>query len=60
MVIVVQVNGKLRSQVTLPVGTAEDNVITAATKDDKVASYLVGKTVRKHIYVPGKLVNLVV
>jgi leucyl-tRNA synthetase len=60
MTIVVQVNGKLRSQLELAVGTSKPEVIAAAEGDQKVAAYLAGKTIRKSIYIPGKLVNLVV
>ena len=58
--IVVQVLGKLRGTVTVPADAAKEEIIEAAKKEPKVASSIEGKTVVKEIYVPGKLVNLVV
>lgn len=58
--VVVQVNGKLRGKVVVAAGAAEEDVRNAALSDDKVASHIEGKTVRKVIYVPGKLLNIVV
>jgi leucyl-tRNA synthetase len=60
LTIVVQVNGKLRGQIEVPAGTAEDEVKTAAQEDKNVLRFTEGKTIRKVIYVPGKLVNIVV
>jgi len=58
--VAIQVNGKLRSRIT--VGLDEDNetVISAAAADPKTAETLEGKTVVKSIYIKGKLVNFVV
>lgn len=58
--IVVQVNGKVRAQLAMPAGSSEDQVVEAAKQDQKVAGYMQGKTVKKTIYVPGKLVSFVV
>lgn len=58
--IIVQVNGKLRAQLSLPAGVDEHTVTKAAKSDTKVATYLQGKTVKKVIYIPGKLVNIVI
>ncbi|RII27619.1 MAG: leucine--tRNA ligase [Geobacter sp.] len=60
LLIVIQVNGKLRGKVTVPAGAAEDAVKEAAFADERVKSWLDGKQVRKAIYVPGKLLNIVV
>jgi len=60
LLIVVQVNGKLRGRITVPVDAAEETVKSAALADERVAPYLEGKTPRKVIYVPGKLLNVVV
>jgi leucyl-tRNA synthetase len=60
LTIVVQVNGKLRSQIEVAAGTAEDDVKLAAQEDEKVQRFTGGKTIRKVIYIPGKLVNIVV
>lgn len=60
LLIVVQVNGKLRGRITVPADTGEDAVKSAAMSDEKVVSYLEGKTPKKVVYVPGKLLNIVV
>jgi leucyl-tRNA synthetase len=60
ILVVVQVNGKLRSKITVPAGTDEDTVKSAALADEKVKVFLEGVQVRKVVYVPGKLVNIVV
>jgi leucyl-tRNA synthetase len=56
----VQVNGKLRDRIEVPVDTPEDEVIVLARQSEKVQRHLDGKSVDKEIFVPGKLVNLVV
>jgi leucyl-tRNA synthetase len=58
--IVVQVNGKLRSRMTVPFGTSKEDVERMALADEKVAPFVDGKPVVKVIFVPDKLVNLVV
>ena len=58
--VVVQVNGKVRVKITVAVDATEEQVRERAGQEHLVAKYLDGKTVRKVIYVPGKLLNLVV
>ncbi len=58
--IVVQVNGKLKDKLTVPAGITEDEVLALAKDCAKIKSALDGKTVIKNIYVPGKLLNIVV
>ncbi|MEO6513134.1 MAG: leucine--tRNA ligase [Candidatus Saccharimonadales bacterium] len=58
--IAVQVNGKLRGEVTVNADAAEEEIVAAAKANEKVATYLEGKEIRKTIYVHGKLVNFVV
>jgi len=60
VIVVVQINGKLRGRVTVPSGSGEEEVRSAALGDEKIRTYTEGKTVRKIIYVPGKLLNIVV
>jgi len=60
LLIVVQVNGKLRGRITVAVGASEDAVKKSALADERVVQYLDGKSPRKVIYVPGKLLNIVV
>ncbi|TDJ39230.1 MAG: leucine--tRNA ligase [Gammaproteobacteria bacterium] len=58
--IVVQVQGKVRGQVQVAADADEETVTQAALGNDNVSRFLKGKTVRKTIYVPGKLINFVV
>ncbi len=58
--IVIQVNGKLRGRVSVPVAAAEDQVREIALADETVARHVAGKLVKKVIVVQGKLVNIVV
>ena len=58
--IVVQVNGKVRGRVRVPVAAAQDVVSAAARNEASVAGHLAGKTVRKEIFVAGRLLNIVV
>lgn len=60
MVLPVQVNGKLRGQIEVAVDEKKEKILDLAQKEEKVARYLEGKTLIKEIYVPGKLVSLVV
>lgn len=60
LLIVVQVNGKLRSKITVSAGTGEEELKALALSDEKVAPFILGQTVRKVICVQGKLVNIVV
>jgi leucyl-tRNA synthetase len=55
----IQVNGKLRSKLTVPAGIAEAALREAALGDTKVKELIAGKQIRKVIVVPGKLVNIV-
>jgi leucyl-tRNA synthetase len=57
--IAVQVMGKLRGTITVPVGADEASVLAAAEAEENVARALAGKTIRKRIHVPGKIVNFV-
>lgn len=56
----VQVNGKLRARIILPAGCEKEEALAAAKADEKVGAAINGKSIVKEIYVPGKLVNLVV
>jgi leucyl-tRNA synthetase len=57
---VVQVNGKLRSHIHAPFGTAGDILKARALEDSKVRAFIEGKQIVKVIVVPDKLVNIVV
>jgi len=56
----VQINGKLRSRIVVPADSTEDYVLDRALADEKVQSVIAGKQIAKKIFVPGKLVNIVV
>jgi leucyl-tRNA synthetase len=57
--IVVQVNGKLRDKIRVPKDAGKEDVEAAALASPKVTAHTEGKTVRKVIVVPGRLVNIV-
>jgi leucyl-tRNA synthetase len=56
----VQVAGKMRARVSVPVDATEDVAVKAALLDPNVQKFVEGKPIRKAIYVKGKLVNIVV
>ena len=56
----VQVNGKLRDVIRMPVGASVAEIEAAALKAEKAQAFIVGKTVKKVIVVPRKMVNVVV
>ncbi len=58
--LVVQVNGKVRAKTIVPSDVEEKDAIKAAKDLDNVSKYLEGKQIIKEIYVPGRLVNIVV
>ncbi|HTX55773.1 MAG TPA: leucine--tRNA ligase [Candidatus Acidoferrales bacterium] len=58
--LVVQVNGKIRARIAATPGIDENEAIELALLDANVRSYLDGREIRKQVYVPDKLVNLVV
>ena len=58
--IVVQVNGKVRARLCVAADIQKDDAIALAKAEDRIAAEINGKNVVKEIYVPGKLVNIVV
>jgi leucyl-tRNA synthetase len=58
--IVIQVNGKVRSRITVPADEEEEAIKAQAMADEKVGRFIEGKKVLKEVYVPKKLVNIVV
>jgi leucyl-tRNA synthetase len=57
---VVQVNGKLRGKITVPVDADQAAIQSAALADENVQRFMEGKPAKKVIVVPRKLVNIVV
>ncbi|KAI3765266.1 hypothetical protein L2E82_15296 [Cichorium intybus] len=55
----VQINGKTRGTVQVEVTCKEDEAFKLASLDEKLSKYLEGKTVKKRIYVPGKILNVI-
>ena len=58
--LVVQVNGKVRARLEVPADISKEEALELAKEQENVRRYLEGKELVKEIYVPGKLVNLVV
>lgn len=57
--LVIQVNGKLRTRLTVATDTSEETIKTTALADPKIQNHLVGRTVHKMILVPKRLLNIV-
>lgn len=57
--LVIQVNGKLRDKITVPVNISEEQAKKLAMESERVKTFLSGKTPSRVIYVPGRLVNIV-
>jgi leucyl-tRNA synthetase len=60
LTIVVQVNGKVRGQIEVAADADKDTILQQARQDANVVTHIGGKDIKKEIFVPGKLVNLVV
>ncbi len=56
----VQVNGKVRTVITIPVSYTKEEILNLVRSDEKISTALAGKTVVKEIVVPGKIINIVV
>ena len=58
--IVVQINGKIRAKLMVASNVESDEAIALAKADEKISAEIAGKTIVKELYVPGRLVNIVV
>jgi leucyl-tRNA synthetase len=58
--LVIQVNGKVRDKVQVPAGIDEERAVALAQASERVAEHTTGRTIQRVIYVPGRLVNIVV
>ncbi len=58
--IVIQINGKVRSRITVPADEEGEQITALARADERIAAQIAGKRILKEIYVPKKLVNIVV
>ena len=57
--LIVQLNGRLRARLTVPADISEQDAKDLATADENVQRFVEGKQIVKLIYVPGRLVNIV-
>jgi leucyl-tRNA synthetase len=57
--IAIQIMGKVRSRITVPTDISAEEAIALAKQDERIAAEIAGKQIKKEIYVPGKLVNIV-
>ena len=55
----VQVNGKVRGKIVVPIDTSKEDIISQSQEEENIKMILADKTVRKVIYVPGKILNIV-
>ena len=60
MVIAIQVNGKLRGSIDVPIEISKEDILSQSKLVENVQKFTDGMTIIKEIYVPNKLVNLVV
>jgi leucyl-tRNA synthetase len=58
--IMIQINGKLRSKIKIAADSDNEQIMNLVNNDEKIQALIQGKNIKKHIIVPGKLVNLVV
>ena len=59
IILVVQVNGRVRDKIEVPASISEEDAKTTALESDRVEPHIEGKDIARVIYVPGKLVNIV-
>jgi leucyl-tRNA synthetase len=58
--IVIQINGKVRSRISVPADEEGEQIMALARTDEKIAWQIAGKKIIKEVYVPKKLVNIVI
>lgn len=56
----VQINGKVRGDITLPKGSNEEEAVNMALENKNISKWSEGKEIKKVIYIPGKILNLIV
>ncbi|KAF8046565.1 hypothetical protein N665_3613s0001 [Sinapis alba] len=59
IVLPVQINGKTRGTIEVEEGCSEDDAFALASQDKKLEKYLDGQPIKKRIYVPGKILNVI-
>ena len=60
LLIVVQLNGKVRQRITVPANASQEDIKSLALNDSKIKEQTKDREIKKVIVVPGKLVNIVV
>lgn len=60
IVLPVQMNGKLRGRIEIPAAADEETVFAAVIKSGNFDKFLEGKDIKKKIYVPGRILNLII
>ncbi|MBP6854862.1 MAG: class I tRNA ligase family protein [Candidatus Pacebacteria bacterium] len=58
--IIIQVNGKVRAEITMPSGISEDEAVSMAKDNEKVKNWISDKDIKRVIYVPGRIINFVI
>jgi len=58
--VAVQINGKVRAEIEVSKDASQEEVLAAAKADEKIATQISGKEIKKEIYIPGRIVNLVI
>ncbi len=58
--LVIQINGKVRNKITVSIGVEEDEIKKIAQESEKIKKHLKGQTIKKMIYIKGKLINIVI
>ena len=59
IVLPVQINGKTRGTIQVEEKCSEEDVFQLASQDEKLSKYLNGKSIKKRIFVPGKILNVI-
>ncbi|XP_019078265.1 leucine--tRNA ligase, chloroplastic/mitochondrial isoform X2 [Vitis vinifera] len=59
IVLPVQINGKMRGTIEVEEGCAEEDAFNLASSDERLSKFLDGKSIKKRIYVPGKILNVI-
>ncbi|MCX7832284.1 MAG: class I tRNA ligase family protein, partial [Actinobacteria bacterium] len=59
-IVVIQINGKVKEKVKVPVGSSKDDVLNLALSSEKVSKTIAGREIKKVIYVQDKILNIVV
>ena len=55
----IQINGKVRAKIAFPANAGREEIEPAVLANERVAQWVADKTIRKFIYVPGRIINIV-